>query len=396
MTTKQTKRAETKPGTKTKSETKTDATRRRPDQTVDPEEARARLAATGRNDACPCGSGKKYKKCHLAADEQAAAPTPAAPDAQELLTEGWRLFEQRRPGAAEKEFRAALAVDASLTDAHVGIGMARLAAGNADGAKEELGIVLAGGEAAAEKMRADGVKDAFSKPEAQPFIRAAHALGCLAYDEERYEDAVKDLARVHSIDEGNVGTEARLIAAKALMKLERPADAVALLEPATKIEEGKGRAELGLALAQFAAGDEAKARAALDDRARRQPALRQDAARPRSPPGGERGGRTPGLARGGAALHADLRRRLDRRRQDVPGDGPRRQGADQNERQDPGREGRDRRRRGGRAGVARATSWPTSARPSQSSIFLVRLSSSAVCSSSGFLSPANDSSSASG
>ncbi len=243
--------------------TKADAKADQAQTTADPEQARARLAATGRNDACPCGSGKKYKKCHLAADEQATVPPVVAPDAPEHVAEGWRLFEQRRPGAAEKEFRAALAIDANLADAHVGIGMARLAAGNAEGAKEELGVVLKGGEAQAEKLRADGVKDAFSKPEAQPFIRAAHALGCLAYDEERYEDSVTDLARVHSIDEGSVGIEARLIAAKALMKLERPADAVALLEPATKTDEGKGRAALGMALAQFAAGDEAKARAAL-------------------------------------------------------------------------------------------------------------------------------------
>ena len=26
---------------------------------------------TGRNEPCPCGSGKKYKKCHLEADENA-------------------------------------------------------------------------------------------------------------------------------------------------------------------------------------------------------------------------------------------------------------------------------------------------------------------------------------
>ena len=245
MATKQTKTPEQNKTAKTESKAaspKTEAAKpaaKAAELKADPAEARARLAATGRNDACPCGSGKKYKKCHLPADEQAAAPAPEAPDAQALLTEGWRLFEQRRPGAAEKEFRAALELDAKLDDAHVGIGMARLSAGNADGAKEELGLVLASGEAAAEKMKADGVKDAFSKTEAQPFIRAAHALGCLAYDEERYEDAVKDLARVHAIDEGNVGVEARLIAAKALMKLERPADAAALLEPATKIEEGK-------------------------------------------------------------------------------------------------------------------------------------------------------------
>ncbi len=30
-----------------------------------------RLHNTGRNDMCPCGSKKKYKKCHLFADEEA-------------------------------------------------------------------------------------------------------------------------------------------------------------------------------------------------------------------------------------------------------------------------------------------------------------------------------------
>jgi hypothetical protein len=30
-----------------------------------------RLKTLGRNDACGCGSGKKYKKCHLEADEKA-------------------------------------------------------------------------------------------------------------------------------------------------------------------------------------------------------------------------------------------------------------------------------------------------------------------------------------
>jgi hypothetical protein len=35
------------------------------------DEIEARLHATGRNDACPCGSGKKYKKCHLNEDEAA-------------------------------------------------------------------------------------------------------------------------------------------------------------------------------------------------------------------------------------------------------------------------------------------------------------------------------------
>jgi tetratricopeptide (TPR) repeat protein len=225
--------------------------------------ARERMGAAGRNDPCPCGSGKKYKKCHLAADELATIVPPTPPDAKELLTNGWRLFEQRRPGAAEKEFRAALAADASLEDARVGIGMARLSAGNADGAKEELSAVVAAGEKALAKVREKGTKDAFSQPELQPYIRAAHALGCLAYDEERYADAVTDLERVHAVDDGSVGIEARLIAAKSLMKLEKAADAIPLLEPATKLEGGAGRANLGLALAHIVSGAEEPAKKAL-------------------------------------------------------------------------------------------------------------------------------------
>jgi tetratricopeptide (TPR) repeat protein len=39
------------------------------------------MAKIGRNDLCPCGSGKKYKKCCLASDEAAARATrPAQPD----------------------------------------------------------------------------------------------------------------------------------------------------------------------------------------------------------------------------------------------------------------------------------------------------------------------------
>src|ERR1700727_2145501 len=40
------------------------------------------MAKIGRNDRCPCGSGKKYKKCCLAGDEAAArAARPAQPAA---------------------------------------------------------------------------------------------------------------------------------------------------------------------------------------------------------------------------------------------------------------------------------------------------------------------------
>ena len=126
------------------------------------------------------------------------SPPPEAPDAKEMLTNGWRLFEQRRPGAAEKEFRAALAADASLQDARVGIGMARLSAGNAEGGERgAVGAVIELAEPMAKLRARRAPRTPSTQPEYQPFIRAAHALGCLAYDEERYADAVKDLETVH-------------------------------------------------------------------------------------------------------------------------------------------------------------------------------------------------------
>src|SRR3954468_17442378 len=140
------------------------------------EAARARIAATGRNDVCHCGSGKKYKKCHLAGDEQAATPPATPPDPQQLLQQGWRLFEQRRPGAAEKEFRAALALKPDLIEAQVGVGLAQLSSGDSEGARTQLGEVVKGGEAVVKDLRQQGVTDAFSRKEAQPYLRASHAL----------------------------------------------------------------------------------------------------------------------------------------------------------------------------------------------------------------------------
>lgn len=226
--------------------------------------ARERLASTGRNDPCPCGSGKKYKKCHLAEDEGAAAPAPAAPDPEEVLANGWRLFEQRRPGAAEKEFRHALTLKPDWADALAGIGLARLQTGDNEGARKEFKEVQRVSETVAADLRGSGAKDAFTRKEAQAFVRSCHALGCMDFDEKKYEEALTELERVYAIDEGPVGTEARLIAGIALVKLGRAADGAAVLEVATKAESGAGRAPMSLALAQFLAGNTAAAEEALD------------------------------------------------------------------------------------------------------------------------------------
>ncbi len=48
------------------------------------DESTSRLKSTKRNDACPCGSGKKYKRCHLAED-QAAQNAADAKSAEEAI-----------------------------------------------------------------------------------------------------------------------------------------------------------------------------------------------------------------------------------------------------------------------------------------------------------------------
>src|SRR2546422_6678127 len=44
-----------------------------------PQPAQRATGRVGRNDPCPCGSGKKYKKCHGSEEGTGTAARPAAP-----------------------------------------------------------------------------------------------------------------------------------------------------------------------------------------------------------------------------------------------------------------------------------------------------------------------------
>jgi len=50
--------------------------------TFDVNDFNTRLKNAGRNDPCPCGSQKKYKKCHLRSDEEAAITALRAEEAR--------------------------------------------------------------------------------------------------------------------------------------------------------------------------------------------------------------------------------------------------------------------------------------------------------------------------
>src|SRR4029450_11104435 len=79
------------------------------------ERGAAQPPAVGRNDPCPCGSGKKYKQCHGALSGVAsqtaaqAAPTSIA-DPDSVVRRAMAMHESGDLEAAERGYRAALAL----------------------------------------------------------------------------------------------------------------------------------------------------------------------------------------------------------------------------------------------------------------------------------------------
>lgn len=57
----------------------------------------------GRNEPCPCGSGKKYKKCHLEKDEAERVAAARAKAAEEEAKEQERLQKERARREAFRE-----------------------------------------------------------------------------------------------------------------------------------------------------------------------------------------------------------------------------------------------------------------------------------------------------
>ena len=71
------------------------------------EKYKERLKNAGRNDTCPCGSGKKYKKCHLQADEESNSKALAkAREAAEAKAAEAEAEAEGDEGADKKEGQA--------------------------------------------------------------------------------------------------------------------------------------------------------------------------------------------------------------------------------------------------------------------------------------------------
>jgi hypothetical protein len=88
-----------------------------------------RLKTTGRNDPCPCGSGKKYKKCHLAEDEAAkhAELTKAAEERDAVVAADEKAAEKDgetssgKPGKVPLEQHQKSTKSSQIRDTHTNI-----------------------------------------------------------------------------------------------------------------------------------------------------------------------------------------------------------------------------------------------------------------------------------
>ena len=78
------------------------------------EASAARGVGVGRNDPCPCGSGKRYKQCHGAVGTAGvssglSAPAPL-PSADAMVARAMQAHQRGDTASAERDYRAALAV----------------------------------------------------------------------------------------------------------------------------------------------------------------------------------------------------------------------------------------------------------------------------------------------
>ena len=90
-------------------------------------------AKVGRNDACPCGSGRKYKHCCQAKDARAGFPAGTAEGAPRSAVQRERLqrlflaakqhFDAKRWDEAIPLFREIVRIDPKNPQAHHDLGM---------------------------------------------------------------------------------------------------------------------------------------------------------------------------------------------------------------------------------------------------------------------------------
>jgi len=176
------------------------------------EHAAAQPTSTGRNEPCPCGSGRKYKHCHGALG--AGAPqTPA--DAEALVRNALAAHQRGDLEGAETGYREALARASGHPMATHFLGVALYQRGRVD---EALPLLHAAVEAVPGEAEfhnnfglalaaADRTEEAIGEYRRALDLRPAHAgtwsnLGLALQAENRLDEAIDAFRRALAVDPG--------------------------------------------------------------------------------------------------------------------------------------------------------------------------------------------------
>lgn len=84
----------------------------------------------GRNDPCPCGSGKKYKSCHALVEQRRPPPAPVDDLTRRRLYEAFAAYQRGQLSEAETISRAILNKAPSQPDAHHILGLIAMQQGH--------------------------------------------------------------------------------------------------------------------------------------------------------------------------------------------------------------------------------------------------------------------------
>ena len=203
----------------------------------------------GRNDPCHCGSGKKYKKCHLDADQSArAAEKPPAPilmqrglagihdllrgrqertpleEAQDLMYDAW---EATRPEDALALVRQALELSPDCADAWSFL--AGVASSSAEKRAYLEKAVAAGVRALGPEMFEENAGHFWGIFETRPYMRARHALAIALRESGDVSAAIEHFSDMLRLCEGdNLGVRYSL--ASCFLEADRGADLKQLLD----------------------------------------------------------------------------------------------------------------------------------------------------------------------
>ena len=202
------------------------------------ERNRALPPAVGRNDPCPCGSGRKFKQCHGALDRPADAPPATAPPSSPTPDVGAfvraAMAEHQRGDleSAERHYRAAL-------DAAPGLPTAT----------HYLGVILF------QRHRLDDAlplleQSCAAVPEEPEFH---NNLGLALAAADRNDEAVAAYRRALELRPRHIRAWNNLGLAYAAMN--RPDDAIAAYRTALETDDGFGQAHWNLALSLLLTGE---------------------------------------------------------------------------------------------------------------------------------------------